>query len=426
MSEEIKLAVKAVEELGTAFSEFKATNDANLKNRDVVLEEKLAKIEAALDKAQDIADEAVLAVKRQQQRAVMDADGKPVDMEAKAASFARAAASVLDQKHVAVTADDLATYSATMDTYLRKGIDYLGEVERKALTVGGDPTGGYVVNPDMSGRIVSRVFDTSQVRLYASVQVISSDALTGLYDLDEAGAGWVGETSSRTETDTPDLGAWRIPVHEIYAKPKASQKMLDDAEINVETWLAGKVADKFARMEATAFVSGDGVSQPRGFLTYASGTTLPGTIERTITGVNGGFAAAPNGGDALITALHSLKPQYMANATWFMNRGTRAAVRKLKDSDGAYIWAQSLAAGMPSTLLGYPIAIFEDMPAIATDSLSIVVGDMRAAYQIVDRIGIRTLRDPFSSKPYIEFYTTKRVGGDVVNFEAIKAIEFTA
>jgi len=278
----------------------------------------------------------------------------------------------------------------------------------------------------MSGRIVGKIFETSPMRAYASVQTISTDALEGLYDLDEAAAGWVGETESRAETDTPTLGKWRIPVHEIYAKPHATQKLLDDAEINMEQWLANKVADKFARTEATAFVTGDGVGKPRGFLTYADGTTLPGTIEQFDTGVNGGFGAAPTGGDVLIDALYGLKAQYRANATWFMNRATTKLIRKIKDSDGAYLWSPGIAAGQPATLLGYPVASFEDMPDPATGSLSIAVGDMRAAYQIVDRINIRVLRDPYSSKPYVQFYTTKRVGGDVVNFEAVKLVNFQA
>jgi HK97 family phage major capsid protein len=151
---------------------------------------------------------------------------------------------------------------------------------------------------------------------------------------------------------------------------------------------------------------------------------LPGTIEQVPTGVSGGFAAAPNGGDVLIDALYGLKAQYRANATWFMNRVTTKAVRKIKDSDGAYLWSPGIAAGQPASLLGYPIASFEDMPDPAADSLSIAVGDMRAAYQIVDRVGIRTLRDPYTAKPYVGFYTTKRVGGDVVNFEALKLIRF--
>jgi HK97 family phage major capsid protein len=307
---------------------------------------------------------------------------------------------------------------------MRKGDQLLGAEELKALSVGSDPDGGYVVNPDLSGRIVAKVFETSPLRAYASVQVISTDALEGLFDLNEAASGWVGETEARAETGTPALGKWRIPTHELYAKPTATQKLLDDGEIDMEAWLATKVAEKFARDEATAFVSGNGVGKPRGFLDYASGTTLPGTIERFKSGVNGGFATDGTGSDVLISALYGLKAPYRANAVWAMNRSTTAAVRKIKDSDGAYIWQAGLAAGQPATLLGYPVASFEDMPALATGSLSIAVADWRETYQIVDRIGIRTLRDPFSAKPYVEFYTTKRVGGDVVNFEAIKLVSF--
>jgi HK97 family phage major capsid protein len=431
MSEEIKKAIGAVDALHAGFEEFKKANDERLAqiekkgSADVVTEAKLQKIEADLEKAQKIADEAVLASKRQS-RIVTDERGEVVDLDRKAQEWASMNARRRGAVAGSFGAADMDGYKAAFDTFLRKGEEVMGPDERKALSVGTDPDGGYVVNPDLSGRIVMRVFETSPMRAYASVQVISSDALEGLFDLNEASSGWVGETDSRGETNTPQLGKWRIPAHELYAKPKATQKLLDDASINMEAWLASKVSEKFARDEANAFVVGNGVNKPRGFLTYSSGTTLPGTIERFDTGVNGAFAAAPNGGDVLINALYGLKQQYRANATWFMNRATLKLTRKLKDSDGAYLWSPGIAAGQPASLLGYPVASFEDMPDPATDSLSIAVGDMREAYQIVDRLGIRTLRDPYSAKPYVEFYTTKRVGGDVVNFEALKLIEFTA
>lgn len=431
MSEEIKKAIGAVDALHAGFEEFKKANDERLAqiekkgSADVVTEAKLQKIEADLEKAQRIADEAVLASKRQS-RIVTDERGEVVDLDRKAQEWASMNARRRGAVVGSFGAADMDGYKAAFDTFLRKGEEVMGPDERKALSVGTDPDGGYVVNPDLSGRIVMKVFESSPMRAYASVQVISSDALEGLFDLNEASSGWVGETDSRAETNTPQLGKWRIPAHELYAKPKATQKLLDDASINMEAWLASKVAEKFARDEANAFVVGNGVNKPRGFLTFPSGTTLPGTIERFDTGVNGAFAAAPNGGDVLINALYGLKQQYRANATWFMNRATLKLTRKLKDSDGAYLWSPGIAAGQPASLLGYPVASFEDMPDPATDSLSIAVGDMREAYQIVDRLGIRTLRDPYSAKPYVEFYTTKRVGGDVVNFEAIKLIEFTA
>jgi HK97 family phage major capsid protein len=428
MSDEIKQAVEAVKTVNTAFEEFKRVNDQRLAEiekkgtADPLLEEKIARIEADLTKAQAIADEAALAAKRQS-RVVTDEKGDRIDLDAKAAEWAGMLARRRGETIPAFNASGMDAYKAAFDKFLRKGEEVMGVDERKALSVGTDPDGGYVVNPDLSGRIVMKVFESSPMRAYASIQVISSDALEGLFDLDEAASGWVGETDSRAETNTPQLGKWRIPVHELYAKPKATQKLLDDASINMEAWLASKVAEKFARDEANAFVVGNGSNKPRGFLTYASGTTLPGTIEQVPTSASGALASAPDGGDALINALYGLKQQYRANATWFMNRATTKLVRKAKDSDGAYLWSPGIQAGQPATLLGYPVAAFEDMPDPASNSLSIAVGDMREAYQIVDRLGIRTLRDPYSAKPYVEFYTTKRVGGDVVNFEAIKLIK---
>lgn len=420
MSDEVKQAIELVHK---SFEEFKTTNDQNEKAKDAVLEAKLAKIEADLDKAQKIADDAALAAKRQS-RVVTDEKGNAFDLDAKAQEWADLAARKRGDRAEKFSATDLDAYKAAFRRLMQKGEQLLGADEMKALSVGSDPDGGYVVTPDTSGRIVQRVFETSPMRAYASVQVISTDALEGLFDLDEAAASWVAETAARPETATPKLGQWRIPVHELSAFPFATQKLLDDASINMEAWLADKVADKFARSESAAFVTGDGAGKPRGFLTYAAGTTLPGTVEQVPTGVSGAFAAAPNGGDVLIDALYGLKAQYRANATWFMNRATTKLTRKLKDQDGAYLWSPGIAAGQPASLLGYPVAAFEDMPDPAASSLSIAVGDMRAAYQIVDRLGIRVLRDPFTSKPFVGFYSTKRVGGDVVNFEALKIVRF--
>jgi HK97 family phage major capsid protein len=212
----------------------------------------------------------------------------------------------------------------------------------------------------------------------------------------------------------------------MYAEPRITQKLLDDSMVNVEAWLADKVSTKFARKENAAFVNGDGVGKPRGFLTYASGTTLPGTIEQRNTGVSGGFATGSAAADILISTIYGLKQGYRSGSNWFMPRSATAEVRKLKASDGSYLWQPGIMAGQPATLLGYSVIEFEDMPDIAADSLSIAFGDMNEAYQIVDRVGVRVLRDPYTAKPYIKFYTTKRVGGDVLNFEAIKLISFSA
>jgi len=431
MSEEMKAVNGAVDSLNRAFEEFKSTNDAKLKeleakgSADPLLEEKLARIEANLDAAQKVADEAALAVKRQS-RIVTDQNGAQIDMDAKALHWARGIAKKRGTDVVEFGSKEMDAYKTAFNSYLRKEERTLSSDEIKALSVGSDADGGYVVHPDLTGRIVQSVFETSPMRAYAAIQVISTSELEGLHDLEEAAAGWVAETGARAATATPQIAKWTIATHEIYAKPQATQKILDDGEINMEAWLASKVADKFARVESAAFVSGSGSGQPKGFLSYTAGTTLPDEIEQIITGADGAFAGAGAGADVLISALYGLKQQYRMNATWFMNRATTALVRKLKDSDGAYIWTPGIAAGQPATLLGYPVASFEDMPDPATDSLSIAVGDMREAYQIVDRMGIRTLRDPYSAKPYVEFYTTKRVGGAVINAEAIKIIKFAA
>jgi HK97 family phage major capsid protein len=427
---DLKAAAQAVEKLNKGFDEFKAANDARLKDlekkgaTDPVTEAKLAKIEADMQKAQKVADDAFLAVKRAQRAAEAD-----TATEAKSRAALIWAKSIARERGTDVkefSLDTMAEYKSAFMSYVRNDERKLSADELKALSVGSDPNGGYVVYPDMTGRMVGREFETSPMRAFASVQTISTDALEGIFDLNEAGSGWVGETSGRPETSTPDLGKWRIPVHEVYAMPAATQKLLDDAAIDMEAWLGGKIAEKFAREENAAFVGGNGVDKPRGFLTYPHGSTLPGQIERLPTGASGAFSAAPAGGDVLISTVYALKSSYRANATWFMNRGTTGAVRRLKDSDGAYLWQPGIQAGQPATILGYPMASFEDMPAIAPDSLSIAFGDMRQAYQIVDRIGIRLLRDPFTAKPYVLFYATKRVGGDVLNFEAIKLIRFAS
>ena len=432
MSEQIDLneVKKAVETVNKGFEEFKkadAERDEEIKRIGTALpdtEAKLAKLEADMEKAQKSVDDAFLAIKRSQ-RVVTDANGNEIDMEAKARHWADVTAVAYEQRPFDMDAKGMEQYVASADRYMKKGMDALSADERKALSVGFDPSGGFVVHPDMSGQIVTKVDETSPMRAFASVQTIGTDALDGLFDLERAAAVWVGETQARTETATPKLGKWRIPVHELSAMPAATQKLLDDASLNMESWLAGKVAMEFSLAENASFVGGDGVDKPRGFLTYDAGTTLPGTIEDFRSGVNGGFAAAPDGGDVLIDALYGLKAPYRANATWFMNRATLKLTRKLKDSDGAYLWSPGIAAGQPASLLGYPVASFEDMPnATTTGAKAIAVGDMRAAYQIVDRAGIRVLRDPYVSKPFILFYTTKRTGGDVVNFEAIKTISF--
>ncbi len=391
---EVKAAVDA---LASAFEEFKRTNDEALRQKadkgavDAVTEAKLARLDDAIDRLR-------------------------ADLDRTRASLGRPAAD-----GAGPGADAADEHKAALGAYLRKGDETgLARIERKALSVETDPEGGYLVTGQMAERIVATVFESSPVRRVASVESISTDSLEMLVDKDEAGAGWVAESEARAETTSPDLAKVVIPVHEIYAEPRATQKLIDDANIDIESWLAGKVAEKFARMEAAAFVGGSGVGQPRGFLTYPAGTAW-GQIEQ----VNSGSAGAVTA-DGVIDLQHALKETYSANAVWLANRLALRDLRKLKDIDGQYLWQPGLQAGSQDTLLGRPILVASDMPAPAANSLSIAYGDFARGYQIVDRIGVRVLRDPFTAKPYVKFYTTKRVGGDVVNFEAIKLQKLAA
>lgn len=304
--------------------------------------------------------------------------------------------------------------------YLRKGLDAgLEAMQVKALSTGSDPDGGYLVTPAMSQKIATAIFETSPIRKVASIETISTEALEILDDHVSATAGWTAETVDATDTATPQISKRIIPVHELYAQPKATQKLLDDSYIDVEKWLSAKIADIIGRMENTAFVNGSGVGQPRGFLTYASGTSW-GQIQQVGSGSSGTVTA-----DSVITLFYSLKDAYMGRASFLMNRSVLQQVRQLKATTNQYLWQPSMAAGSPDTLMGVPVYMASDMPAAASASLSVAVGDFQAGYQIVDRQGITILRDPFTEKPFVKFYTTKRTGGDVINFDAIKLLKLS-
>lgn len=296
--------------------------------------------------------------------------------------------------------------------YLRRDKD---RIEQFALMVGSDPNGGYLVPIQTSSRIIEKVYETSPIRQVASVENVGTDALNYPVDTGEADAGWVGETQSPPTTNTPTVETGRIPVHELYAKPKASQQILEDAAIDIEAWLARKVADKFARVEAAAFVNGDGINKPRGLLTYPAGTTAfpRGRVLRIASGHATQITA-----DALINMTFALKGPYLTNASWLMARGSIGAIALLKGGDGQYLWRPGLSGDMRAQILGYPMRQADDFPAVGAGTLPVAFGDFRQAYTIVERLGITTLRDPYVAKPFVEFYTRRRVGGDVVNFEA--------
>lgn len=322
-------------------------------------------------------------------------------------------------------------YKAALDVYCRRGPSALSGNINNALSAGSDPGGGYLVTPDTSGRIVKKIYESSPIRQIASIQGISTDALEGLNDLNEPDSGWVGEKEDRTDTNTPDIGEWRIPVHEQYAMPKVTQKLLDDANYNVGGWLEEKIAEKFSRAENTAFVSGTGIGQPRGFLTYNTATTGDdtrawGALQYIASGASGAFAGS-DPADALYNLCFSVKSEYLANSVWVMNRSTMNDVAKLKDGNDNYLLSMgNIKDRTDFHLLGYPVVLAEDMPAIAADSLSIAFGSFKDAYQIVDRLGISLLRDPYTTKGWVKFYARKRVGGDLINSEAIKLMKFAA
>ncbi len=380
MSDVLKLK-ELVEDINRAWGEFKAEAD----KKGAADGHKLAGINAHLDELQDQIDRFETAMRR------------PPLGEA------------------APEPPDLSAYKAAYGTYLRKGEDYgLADLEHKALSVGSDPDGGYTVTPEMSSRVSTTIFESSPIREIATVETIGASSMEILVDDDQPGSGWVAESATRTETTTPQVRKIEIPVHELYAEPRATQRILDDANFDVEAWLSGKIADRFARDEATAFVSGDGVGKPRGFITFPAGTGF-GQIEQ----VNSGHASLVQA-DGLISLQNALKQGYLTGAVWAMKRTTIGEVRKLKDSNNQYLWQPGLAQDHPPTLLGHPVRAADDMPVVAANALAIAFGNFRAAYTIVDRVGIRVLRDPFTAKPFVKFYTTRRVGGDVVNFEAIK------
>jgi HK97 family phage major capsid protein len=263
------------------------------------------------------------------------------------------------------------------------------------------------------------------MRSVSRVTAISTDALELLQEKGSADVGWVAETAERPETGTPELQKVRIPVHQIYAKPRASQKLLDDASVDIETWLAQKIAEKMTLTENAAFINGDGNGKPKGFLAYDTvevGKGEWGKFEAVVSKEND----ALTDGDVLLEAFHALKAPYLRDASWLMARSALAAIRKLKGGDGHYLWQPRMSEGTPSTLLGYPVVVTDDMPALQAGrpSVAVAFGNFREAYQIVDRAGLHVLRDPFSAKPYVEFYATKRVGGDVINFDALKFINF--
>ncbi|WP_432655712.1 phage major capsid protein [Pseudooceanicola sp. 200-1SW] len=340
---------------------------------------------------------------------------------------------MLDRKSLTAARPALASAAATeaphqkaIGAYLRTGDDdgLRGlELEGKALAITGD--GGYLLDPQTSDKISSSLLGAASIRQIANVVHVNATSYDVLVDTTDMGAGWNDETSV-TETSTPGVDRISIELFELSALPKASQRLLDDSAFDVEGWLAERISDKFARAEADAFINGDGSDKPTGFLTQtmvADASWSWGNLGYVVTGTSGDFDAT-NPADAIVDLVYSLGARYRANGTFVMNSKTAGAVRKLKDLDGRFLWSDGLSAGEPARLMGYPVLIAEDMPDISGGSYSIAFGDFRAGYTVAERPDLRVLRDPFSAKPHVLFYATKRVGGDVSDFAAIKLLKF--
>lgn len=397
MSVEIK---ELVESVATDFSVFKAANDERLKSI-----EKRGFADPLLESAVSKNAEAILKMEERLEK-IHAAVSRSGDSHSNS------------EKH-----DPLYKNAALGEQYRKSNLEYLRsggdeaalkDIHRKALSVGSDPDGGYTITPETHGRIVQKRFESSPIRELATVENITSSSYELIADDDEAQALSAGELQARTTTNTPKLRKTEISVHEMYALPSASQKSLDDSTWDLEAWLGAKLADRFARKEATWFINGNGVDEARGVLTYAAGTSW-GQVEQ----INSGSAAALTA-DGLIDLAGSLKEFYQGGAVYLMKRSAAVAVMKLKNTQNDYLWKQSLRDGQPQTLNGYPLRYADDCPVVAANALSVIFGNLKEAYTIVDRFGIRVVRDPFTARPSVTFFTTARVGGGVVNFEAVK------
>jgi HK97 family phage major capsid protein len=382
-------------ELMTAFEEFKRTNDGRLGElekrgtADALTEEKLGRLNAALDGAKAAMDRVAL----DRARPALEA-GRPE------------------------LGDE---YKDAFSAYVKRG-------EEKALSIGSNPDGGYLVPAETESAILTRLAAVSPIRAIASVRNISTGVYKKPVSVGGPETGWVSETASRPQTNSQTLEAIEFAAGELYAQPAATSAFLDDAAVDVGAWIADEVNAAFAEQETAAFVAGNGTNKPRGFLAetqVAEASWAWGEIGYLATGVSGAWPAGDQS-DVLIDLVYTLKAGYRQNASWVMNRKTQGAVRKFKDADGNYLWSPGVAAGAKPTLLGFELVEAEDMPDIGAGATPIAFGDFRRGYLVVDRTGVNVLRDPFTAKPYVLFYTTKRVGGGVQDYDAIKLLKFSA
>lgn len=345
---------------------------------------------------------------------------------------------MLDRKSIVTRRPVLSTaaeqerpHQKAFESYVRSGDDdgLRGiALEGKALSAMIASEGGYLVDPQTSETIRTVLRSSASIRRIANVVTVDAIAYDVLVDFADMGSGWATESGALPETDTPAVERISIPLHELSALPKASQRLLDDSAFDIEGWLAERIAEKFARSEAAAFILGDGIEKPTGILHHPSVANDEwswGTLGHIATGAAGSFG--DEAGDTIVDLVYSLGARYRANGAFVMNSKTTGAVRKLKDADGRFLWSDGLQAGEPARLMGYPVVVAEDMPDYDSDgALAIAFGDFDAGYTIAERPDLRILRDPFSAKPHVLFYATKRVGGNVSDFAAIKLLKFGA
>ncbi|WP_420470838.1 phage major capsid protein [Brevundimonas sp. FT23042] len=392
----------ALHEMMAAFEAFKGANDARLgeierrASADTLLEEKVARIDQAVASAQARLDRVVSEGRRPPLEAAAPKPAEPPETK------------------------------AAFDGYLRTGGAFGLEVKAGLSTASN--SAGYVVPEQTERAIERRLMAGSPMREIATVRTVQAGVFRKPVSIAGVGSGWVAETAARPETDPATLALLEFPSADLYACPAATQSLLDDALVDLDEWLAAEVEDAFAAQETEAFVNGDGANKPRGLLDYDIVADVDqgwGEIGYVASGGAGAFAAT-NPTDRLIDLVYAPKAQYRPNARFVMNRRTVSAVRKFKDADGNYIWQPASRAGETASLLGYPVSEIETMPNIAANAPAIAFGDFRRGYLIVDRAGVRVLRDPYSAKPYVLFYTTRRVGGGVQDFDAIKVMKFSA
>jgi HK97 family phage major capsid protein len=398
------------DEMMRTLDAYREANDARLadierRSAHVLNEQKVDRINAALDAQQRRLDELTLKTARPQL-------GQTQPDQPRAA-----------QSH------DLREHKMAFDAYVRTGESTgLRALELKAMSVGSNPDGGYLVPPEIEREVGRRLTAISPIRGIAGVREISANVYKKPFMTAGPAVGWVGEADARAQTASPTLAELSFPAMELYAMPAATATLLEDAAVNIDEWLAGEVEQAFAEQEGAAFVAGDGDEKPKGFLDYetiAEASWEWGKLGHVLTGAAGAFPAS-DPSDVLVDLVYALKAGYRQNAVFVMNRKTQAAIRKFKDDGGNYLWQPPAVAGGRASLMTFPVIEAEDMPDIAANSLSVAFGDFRRGYLIVDRQGVRVLRDPFTAKPYVLFYTTKRVGGGVQDFDAIKVLKFAA